>query len=665
MRAKDQHTKLVYTIRDRCRVCYTCIRECPIKGIRIVNGQAEVMPERCIGCGNCTRVCSQGAKAYRKSIAEVTDLLNQPGLKAALIAPSFIAEFEEISDYKQLVGMIRALGFDLVNEVSFGADIVATAYERLLQEDENHYITSDCPAIVSYVEKYMPELTHSLAPVISPVMATARVLHKKYGDELKTVFIGPCIAKKSESDEIDETLTFQELREMLEAAAIKPDNTVPVDFSPPHGGKGSVFPISRGLLQTIRIEDSVLTGNDIIVAEGRVNFQEALREYQEGQIGSQHLELLCCDGCIMGPGMTPKGKLYNRRTLVNRYVKQKLDHYDHQQWEKDIAEFSSIDLTRSFDSLDQKLEMPEEEAISRVLQTMGKFSEKDHLNCGACGYDTCRNHAIAIIRGLAEIDMCLPHTIERLHHSVDDLAVSNEKLVSMQQTLKQTEKLAHMGQLSAGIAHELNNPLGVVIMYSNILLEECKEGSQLYNDLRLVAQQAERCKKIVGGLLNFARKNQVNNSMVDIHELIDQSLNAVIIPPSVKLVRKSDVADSLVELDAEQMIQVVSNLIKNAVEAMPEGGQLTIGPEETKQEISILISDTGTGISQEDLDKIFEPFFTTKTIGKGTGLGLATAYGIVKMHKGKITVTSNNDQGKGPTGTTFKISLSKNRKHLN
>jgi signal transduction histidine kinase len=259
--------------------------------------------------------------------------------------------------------------------------------------------------------------------------------------------------------------------------------------------------------------------------------------------------------------------------------------------------------------------------------------------------------------------MCLPHTIERLHHSVDDLAVSNEKLVSMQQTLKQTEKLAHMGQLSAGIAHELNNPLGVVIMYSNILLEECKEGSQLYNDLRLVAQQAERCKKIVGGLLNFARKNQVNNSMVDIHELIDQSLNAVIIPPSVKLVRKSDVADSLVELDAEQMIQVVSNLIKNAVEAMPEGGQLTIGPEETKQEISILISDTGTGISQEDLDKIFEPFFTTKTIGKGTGLGLATAYGIVKMHKGKITVTSNNDRGKGPTGTTFKISLPKNRKH--
>jgi len=663
MNTKDRHTKLVYTIRDRCRVCYTCIRECPIKGIRIVNGQAEVMPERCIACGNCTRVCSQGAKAYKKSIDEVASLLKKPGLKAALIAPSFAAEFEEINDYRELVGMIRALGFDLVNEVSFGADVVAATYEQLLQQENKNYITSDCPAIVTYVEKYMPELTSSLAPIISPAVATARVLHKKYGDKLKTVFIGPCIAKKSESEEIDETITFQELREMFENSSIKPENTRPADFSPPHGGKGSVFPISRGLLQTINIEDSILAGNDIIVAEGRVNFQEALREYQEGLVGCQHLELLCCDGCIMGPGMTPKGKLYSRRTLVNQYVKHKLAHYDHQQWEKDMAEFGSIELSRSFAPADQQLDMPEENAINRVLQTMGKFSEKDHLNCGACGYDTCRNHAIAIIRGLAEIDMCLPHSIERLHHSVDDLAISNEKLVSVQQTLKQTEKLAHMGQLSAGIAHELNNPLGVVIMYSNILLEECEEGSQLYNDLQMVTRQAERCKKIVGGLLNFARKNQVNHAMTDIYELIDQSLNAVIIPPNVHLVRKSDISDSLVELDAEQMIQVLSNLIKNAVEAMPGEGCLTIVSSETNQEFSITINDTGTGIPQEDLNKIFEPFFTTKTIGKGTGLGLATAYGIVKMHKGKISVTSNDDSAKGLTGTSFKITLPKTRKH--
>src|SRR5512133_4047545 len=166
---------------------------------------------------------------------------------------------------------------------------------------------------------------------------------------------------------------------------------------------------------------------------------------------------------------------------------------------------------------------------------MGKRTKKDQLDCGACGYESCVEHAIAINKGLAEVEMCLPYTIEKLHKSVKDLALSNEKLSSMKQALKQSEKLAHMGQLSAGIAHELNNPLGVVIMYSNILLDEAPAGAPVREDLKLIVEQAGRCKKIVAGLLNFARKNQVNHQHVDIKMLVRHSLESIIVPARIKV----------------------------------------------------------------------------------------------------------------------------------
>jgi len=227
----------------------------------------------------------------------------------------------------------------------------------------------------------------------------------------------------------------------------------------------------------------------------------------------------------------------------------------------------------------------------------------------------------------------------------------------MKQALKQSEKLAHMGQLSAGIAHELNNPLGVVIMYSNILLEECKSEDPVREDLKLIVEQAGRCKKIVAGLLNFARKNQVNHQLISIKDLVNHSLESLIIPEKVKISISDLTTNPEAMLDLEQMMQVVTNLVKNAFDAMPAGGSIDIKLEDTLSDVIVVISDTGTGIKEEDRAKIFEPFFTTKSIGQGTGLGLATAYGIVKMHKGQITVESNNDTAMGATGTSFRIVL--------
>jgi iron only hydrogenase large subunit-like protein len=661
MTRKQPITQLVFTEKDLCRVCYSCVRSCPAKAIRIYAGQAEVINERCIGCGNCTRVCSQGAKTYLSSIREVEELLKYEGPKTAIIAPSFPAEFTELDDHTRLIGMIRKLGFDQVLEVAFGADMVTAAYSKLFSNaEEISYIAANCPAIVHYIRQYHPDLTNNIARIASPMVVTARIARELTGADTRVVFIGPCIAKKSETLEVDEVLTFTELRKMFSLHKIRPGTTEPTPFDPPHGGRGAVFAISRGMIQTGDLPDDAIQGN-IVVAEGRSNYPEALEEFEKGLLKGQHLEMLACDGCIMGPGNSDTDKPYSKRNNIRKYLHSKLESFDQQAWEEAMQRYSTLDITQQYQPNDQRLPMPKPEDVQRVLDKLGKVDPRDHLNCGACGYETCEEHAIAIIEGLAEGEMCLPYTIEQLHRSISELDISNSKLASAQQALKQSEKLATMGQLSAGIAHELNNPLGVVMMYSNILLDECGENDPVREDLKLIVEQAERCKRIVGGLLNFARKSQVKWDHMDAAELIHSSMNSVVVPANVSFRFTPPQHMIPFQVDSEQVMQVLTNLYKNAIEAMPEGGTITITLSETNGNVLITVSDTGTGIAKENIEKVFEPFFTTKEIGKGTGLGLATTYGIIKMHKGKITVDSNNDPSLGSTGTSFHLEIPKER----
>jgi signal transduction histidine kinase/iron only hydrogenase large subunit-like protein len=654
------HKQLVFTVKDRCRVCYTCVRECPVKAIKIINGQAEVINERCIGCGNCTIVCSQGAKVYLKTTDLVKDILAEHEKTIAIVAPSFPAEFTEIEDHEKFVGMVKALGFSHVCEVAFGADMVAREYKKLHDNDkEKGYISSDCPAIVFYIEHYHPTLIQSLAPLASPMVAMTRIAKEKYGHNAKIVFIGPCVAKKAESNEVDESITFNELRDYFTQKGITSENITPVPFDPPRAGKGSIFPVSRGLLQTADISEDILSEN-IIVASGHHKFREAVNVFESTDENKPNLELLCCPGCIMGPGMSHGGKRYNRRKSVSNFVKQKLENMDMDEWQKDIEKYSHINLAQEHNEQDRRLSAPSEEEITKILHDIGKFSEKDHLNCGACGYATCREHAIAINQGLAEHEMCLPYTIEKLHQSVSDLNDSNTKLASTRQALKQSEKLASMGQLSAGIAHELNNPLGVITMYSNILKDEAPVDAPIRQDLDLIVEQTARCKQIVGGLLNFARKNQVNLSQVNLIDFVKESIKSILKPDNITINFISELTNPIINIDTDQMMQVLTNMEKNAVEAMSEGGTLTLKLTDDENNICIHLSDTGTGISKENMEFVFTPFFTTKGIGKGTGLGLPLVYGIVKMHKGKVDIISNADATQGPTGTTFKISLPRN-----
>ena len=654
---------LVTTLKERCRVCFACVRECPAKAIRISGRQAEVIPERCIACGNCVRVCSQGAKQAVRSTGQVEELLASRAAVAACIAPSFPAEFPELAA-SQLVGAVRALGFSFVQEVAFGADLVARRYRELLAEPGRRYVATTCPAVVSYVERYHPRLVDALAPVASPMVATARVVRRLHGPNLRVVFIGPCIAKKGEDrwpgaePDVDEILTFEELREMWRLRGIDPSSAEPSDFDPPRGGSGMIFPVSRGMLQAAGVPEDLTLG-EVVSADGRSAFVDAVKELESGDLdgATRLLELLCCNGCVMGSGMTSTAPLYKRRALVTRAARERLRELDQGRWEDEMRAFADVDLGRSFVARPVRDSAATGGDIAEILRRMGKRSAADELNCGACGYDTCREHAAAVHSGLAESEMCLPFTIDQLRNAVQEIAVSHDQLASAQQALMHSERLASMGQLAAGIAHEVNNPLGVVLLYSHLLLEGIPEGSPLREDLETVASEADRCKKIVSGLLDFARQNKVSLSEAAVDELVAQGVRGVVLPEGVEVDVEHENPGLVAELDRDQIVQVIANLVRNAAEAMPEGGTVIVRTRTVRESLVLSVADSGTGISKENLSRVFEPFFTTKPIGKGTGLGLPVSYGIVKMHRGDIDVVSNADPAVGPTGTVLTVRL--------
>jgi signal transduction histidine kinase/iron only hydrogenase large subunit-like protein len=657
------NTVLVTTIGEKCRTCYTCVRECPAKAIRILDGQAQVLHERCIGCGNCVRVCSQGAKQAMGSLMPVEALLVGPHRVAAAVAPSFPAEFPGL-DEDVFAGMLFDLGFDLVHEVGFGADLVARETRRLMaSHPDRRYISSACPGIVTFVERYHPGLADSLLPVVSPMEADALALRELHGEDLRVVFIGPCIAKKGEAHctkdlgHIDTVLTFKELADLLAKRNVTPQSVEPKPFTGPRANMGAVFPLSRGLAQAAGMSEDLATGS-VVTADGRQDFPEALREFESGDLDANLLDVLCCNGCIMGAGMTTTEPLFRRRARVSRYASGRQQKLDKTDWQSAMDRLAKLDLSRGFTADDKRMREPDEHELRQILNRLGKHTPADELNCRACGYDTCRRHAVAIFKGMAESEMCLPYVIDELQHTVDELNISHEELANTQEQLMHSERLASMGQLAAGIAHEVNNPLGMVLLYAHLLAEQCEPESSMGQDLKLIVDQAVRCKGIVAGLLDFARQNKVDLKTVGLADIVDDALTGCQIPDRVELAVEHRAADLQVRVDADQLGQVIINLVNNAVAPTTGASQVTIGTGlHGDESVAITVSDNGGGIDPEILPRVFEPFFTTKEQGQGTGLGLAVSYGIVKMHRGDLQVESNSLAEAGPTGTTFTIVL--------
>jgi iron only hydrogenase large subunit-like protein/nitrogen-specific signal transduction histidine kinase len=653
----------VYTVGEICKKCYSCVRSCPTKALQVRSGQAEIIEDFCISCGFCVNVCSQGAKRVVSSLPDVHEILAGPGKKYALLAPSFPAAFLDLSP-ESIVGALHAAGFDGVYEVAFGADLVAMEYARRFQAlsasgSQDFIITTPCPAVVQYVEKMLPELAPHLADIVSPMLAMARVVRRSAeadGDAPpRLVFIGPCVAKKVEawrSGDVDAVLTFAELVELFTDGKVDPRTAPPAEFRPPHANLGRIYPVTGGLLKAAGIDADILE-SPVYVVEGAERVMDILqvlstRVKTGQQVNYRLFDLLFCEGCIGGPVMVNDLTFFERKKFVVRYMNARPLVKDLGQWAEEHAGRFPVDLTTSFQPVVREEVDPPEEEIRRILALTGKNSPGDELNCGACGYESCRKKARAVAFGKAEVEMCLPYLIVQIERAMKDLTENQARLI-------QAEKLASMGQMAAGIAHEINNPLGVLLMYAHLLKDELGEDGRSREDLERIIAEAERTRTIVRGILNFAREEKVERSPTDVNALVTSAVQGMAgTSPKGKFQIELDLDPRLGPqmVDGGQLRQVFDNLVKNAVEAMPEGGEIRAATRAGDGEFTVTIADNGPGIPEESLPKMFSPFFTTKKIGKGTGLGLSVCYGIVKMHGGTIQA-SNNPGG----GACFTVSI--------
>ncbi len=412
---------VINTVTNKCRRCYSCVRNCPVKAIKMEAGQASVSEDACICCGLCRNVCSQQAKQVRDDTVAVQKLLARKKSVVALLAPSFVAAFD-VSPL-HVIGSLKRLGFSLVCDVAFGAELVVEEYARMLtQPILKPVLTSPCPAVISLVEKHFPALAGSLAPVVSPMIAAARAVRQLYGRKISVVFIGPCVAKKQEVEhpavqgEVDAVLTFSELKALLSANDVSLQTTKQQSFDGPVAGLGAAFPLAGGLLKAMQINRDILDKR-FIVTEGRHQALETLRALEQGSLPPAFVDILFCRGCIDGPDFHEDKNFYQRCVRVTNFVFQR------QPADKAVPAVTQISMSRKFLAMpgnDQKRPLPEEEQIKKVLEATGKLTVEDELNCGACGYDTCREKAVAVCLELAEVDMCLPYLLQKSEREIDN-----------------------------------------------------------------------------------------------------------------------------------------------------------------------------------------------------------------------------------------------------
>jgi iron only hydrogenase large subunit-like protein/uncharacterized Fe-S cluster-containing protein len=403
---------VVSTNVARCRDCYRCVRACPVKAVRVQEGQAQVEPELCIACGTCVLACPQDAKVVRNDTDIIRQALQQGKTVVASVAPSAPAYFG-MRVFTQMEQVLTALGFAAAGETAYGAEMVGHAHRDVVDQAHERWplIASSCPVVVSLVEKYYPDIIPHLAPIVSPLIAHGRWLRQTYGDDVYIVFIGPCIAKKAEILEpsvagvIDAALTFEELEAWMAAEGVEwpawEEDDEPVTRS-----NARLFPVEGGLVGTADLDTDILTGH-IVTTSGLEECEDVLCSIRSGNLNACLVELMACEGgCINGPAMADRDGVSLARQRIIQYAsrRQPAPLPTRADWP---------DLARTFEDKQVARQEFTEEQIVDVLHLVDKYTPEDELNCGACGYPTCRDKAVATLRGMAEATMCVPYMRRR------------------------------------------------------------------------------------------------------------------------------------------------------------------------------------------------------------------------------------------------------------
>ncbi len=398
--------------KSNCKNCYKCIRHCPVKAIRFSGNQAHIIGDECILCGRCFVVCPQNAKEIVNETEKVKVLLQSYPVYVSL-APSFIANYEGVG-INAMRDALKKLGFADVEETALGATVVKNEYDRLLREEKRDIVISSCCHTVNLlIQKYFPKEMPYLADVLSPMQAHCADLKRRYPNA-KTVFIGPCVAKKDEAQHyegiVDAVLTYEELTEWLNQEGV----TLEKKMDSQNESRARFFPTTGGILKTMHLD---APGYQYLAIDGIENCISALKDIENGNIHHAFIEMSSCVGsCVGGPVMEKYHPSPVREYLaVADYAGDK---------DFEVAQPNSHDLRKYFTLIERENKMPSEAQINAALRQMGKLSKRDELNCGSCGYNTCREKAIAICQGKAEASMCLPY-LQKKAEGFSDRIVNN------------------------------------------------------------------------------------------------------------------------------------------------------------------------------------------------------------------------------------------------
>lgn len=401
------HGYPIYTVETECQDCYKCLRHCPVKAIKVSEGHATVIPEMCVGCGKCVEICPAGAKRVRNGINRIRQLIDSGDTVYVSLAPSWVNEFSGISA-AQMIAALKNVGFTGVSETALGAQAVSAACAEILNHMEKGVVLSTaCPAAVDYVSKYIPAFGKTMTPLLSPLLAHCKMLRDLYGPTIKIVFIGPCIAKKNESDRHPELLnvavTYKELSTLFDELKINPKNIVPdavETFVPYPAEEGALYPIEGGMSDTIKMQCQQ-KGVQYVTLTGLENIGLALDNlYPENVDIPVFVEILSCPGgCVHGPGTAHNSPgLLERVRVIQKTV---LPDAVPNRTVEGIADKPLQAAVRP--------DQPSLRDLREALHRVGKDSPDDELNCGGCGYEKCRDFAKAMIAGNAEPKMCVSY----------------------------------------------------------------------------------------------------------------------------------------------------------------------------------------------------------------------------------------------------------------
>ena len=392
--------KFLQLKKSNCKNCYKCIRNCPVKSIKFADGQANIIPDECILCGRCFVNCPQDAKQIRDDVPRVKEMIASGKKVIASVAPSFIAEFP-LMDFAAMKSALLKLGFADAQETAIGATIVKTEYEKMIASGKHDVIISSCcHSVNALIQKYYPSVLPYLADVLSPMLAHCRVI-KEENPGACAVFIGPCISKKEEAElygECDVALTYEELEAWMNEAGVVPagDST-----EPDEGKRGRFFPIKGGIIKSMHTEN---TGFTYLAVDGVQNCIAAIKEIESGALKNCFIEMNACEGaCINGPAIS-----HHHKPLLSGEVKVVAFAGD-----DEFRVAMPIDTFKNIPYIGTHEKIPGEAAIKEILAKMGKTSPEQELNCGSCGYPTCREKAIAVYQGKADLSMCLPFLKEK------------------------------------------------------------------------------------------------------------------------------------------------------------------------------------------------------------------------------------------------------------